>query len=394
MNTERFIRQATRGLWGQKKRDVALELRGAIEDKIWRHQLRGLTPAEAEKAALRDLGNPHAVARDLHRVHTSPLVMRATLLLGVAGLLSLQAVAQGNAIRAAPDPNLSECAFTDWQLALLPPADAEATRAALRDPAERQRLIRDCLKRAPTPGNSLVRLTDLWSALRTSGVKVDQTSAVVYRLTFPGRASPALLNFDGRVQWIGGEKYVDLSLLVHQFIGRTDLPVTLSGTRNPTLSIGPTNLQLGTPTTPVLARDLYLWALIAAQAFPGVEELGFRQATLTDPTRMFHFTTQAPDDAAFAVTDNFMFVCACTPPGSPPRYLASVQTARAGQVPTTVPVQRGLSSPVVVRTMEDLRAATAANRPAILIRRIEGHNLRALTLFPVLTAQTKVVIPQ
>ena len=60
--TDQFIRHATRGLWGQKKRDAALELRGAIEDKIYRHQLCGLSELEAEQAALRDLGSPHAIA--------------------------------------------------------------------------------------------------------------------------------------------------------------------------------------------------------------------------------------------------------------------------------------------------------------------------------------------
>lgn len=91
--TERYLTQATRGLLGAKRIEARTELRGAIEDKIWRHTLAGLNPDDAETAALRDLGSPHAVARDLHRVHTPPSVLRATLLLGVAGLLSLQAVA-------------------------------------------------------------------------------------------------------------------------------------------------------------------------------------------------------------------------------------------------------------------------------------------------------------
>ncbi|WP_019588043.1 permease prefix domain 1-containing protein [Deinococcus apachensis] len=68
--TEVYLNRATRGLWGQKRRDAQTELRGAIEDKVYRYRLLGLSEAEAARAALRDLGSPHAIARDLSRVHT------------------------------------------------------------------------------------------------------------------------------------------------------------------------------------------------------------------------------------------------------------------------------------------------------------------------------------
>ena len=91
--TERFIRRATRSLWGQARRDAALELRGAVEDKLYRYSLLGLSAPEAERAALRDLGSPSAIARELGTVHSLPQGVKVGLFAGLAGLLSFQALA-------------------------------------------------------------------------------------------------------------------------------------------------------------------------------------------------------------------------------------------------------------------------------------------------------------
>ena len=109
--TDRYLHRATRGLWGQRKRDALMELRGAIEDKIYRHRLCGLSEIEAERAALRDLGSPAAIARELGVVHTGPQVMRVTLLLGVAGLLGMRAAAQLPTVQAVPVPVEVNCTF-------------------------------------------------------------------------------------------------------------------------------------------------------------------------------------------------------------------------------------------------------------------------------------------
>ena len=44
--TERYLRRATRGLWGRRRQAVQQELRGEIEDKVWRHRLGGCTEAD------------------------------------------------------------------------------------------------------------------------------------------------------------------------------------------------------------------------------------------------------------------------------------------------------------------------------------------------------------
>ena len=50
---ERYLRAATRGLWGRRRAQVRAELRGGVENKLWRYQLLGHGPEEATARALR-----------------------------------------------------------------------------------------------------------------------------------------------------------------------------------------------------------------------------------------------------------------------------------------------------------------------------------------------------
>lgn len=44
---DRYLKRATRGLWGQKRRDAQAELRGAVEDKVYLCRLQGQSEAQA-----------------------------------------------------------------------------------------------------------------------------------------------------------------------------------------------------------------------------------------------------------------------------------------------------------------------------------------------------------
>jgi len=108
--TDRYLRQATLGLHGQARKAAELELRGTIEDRVWRLTLLGLTEADATQAALRDLGSPHAIARGLTRVHTLPRAALTAVLLGV------QALAQVPTVWALADPTDRSCQFDEADL--------------------------------------------------------------------------------------------------------------------------------------------------------------------------------------------------------------------------------------------------------------------------------------
>lgn len=80
--TERYLRAATRGLWGRARRDLRTELAGHLNERVAEFRLGGLSLEEAECRTLRELGTPERVSGGMLGVHTVPA-------LGKAGALSL-----------------------------------------------------------------------------------------------------------------------------------------------------------------------------------------------------------------------------------------------------------------------------------------------------------------
>jgi len=81
-DTERYLRAATKGLWGKQRRALRAELNGHIRVRIQEFMLGGLSESEAERQTLRELGAPMQVSRGMLSVHTLPA-------LGKAGVVSL-----------------------------------------------------------------------------------------------------------------------------------------------------------------------------------------------------------------------------------------------------------------------------------------------------------------
>ncbi|HEU4741923.1 MAG TPA: permease prefix domain 1-containing protein [Meiothermus sp.] len=85
----RYLRGATRGLWGRKRAEVWAELEGNLRLRIQELQVAGLPEEEAERKALEEIGEPQIVQEGMMRLYAFPKVARASLLavLALAGLL-------------------------------------------------------------------------------------------------------------------------------------------------------------------------------------------------------------------------------------------------------------------------------------------------------------------
>lgn len=82
--TERYLKAATRGLWGHDRRALRTELQGHINVRLQELRLAGLTATEAERQTLRELGAAAEVRTGMFGVHTLPK-------LGKGGLVGLMA---------------------------------------------------------------------------------------------------------------------------------------------------------------------------------------------------------------------------------------------------------------------------------------------------------------
>lgn len=57
-----YLRRATRGLRGRKRREVQEELEAHLCERVTAHQIGGLTEVEAVERALTELGSPQEVS--------------------------------------------------------------------------------------------------------------------------------------------------------------------------------------------------------------------------------------------------------------------------------------------------------------------------------------------
>jgi hypothetical protein len=80
MNLEAYLKQATRGIWGKRKQEAILELRGNIETRIWTLEHQGKTQSEALEMALQELGDPRAVRAGFFQAQSLPFMLRAVVL--------------------------------------------------------------------------------------------------------------------------------------------------------------------------------------------------------------------------------------------------------------------------------------------------------------------------
>lgn len=91
--TEAYLRRATRGLWGRRRREVREELEAHLYERVMAHRIAGLSEVDATEKALAELGRPQEVSVGMARLYTLPTVMGsgaalAVVCISVAALLS------------------------------------------------------------------------------------------------------------------------------------------------------------------------------------------------------------------------------------------------------------------------------------------------------------------
>lgn len=387
----RYLNRATRGLWGEKKRDAQTELRGAIEDKIYRHRLLGLSETEATTAALRDLGSPAAIARELSEVHSMPQVFKTLLFVGVGTLLSLQALAQVTVVKSAYlTTDTVECRLqTAAELALMSADLRGRYDRIIAEQGGPEKFLAKC-RSTDFGGLVLLKVADLLGALKAGGVRITEQAEVTPTtplMTYTGENSttPDASFITTEVQ---GGRYLASSMLIPFLKRATTLPLRLSGLTNPVLQVGDAKLQLGAGAVPVRTTDLLTAALIdqrrgnASYPLPVVMR-SVPEANLFDPAAP-RLAVPGQDGDVFAVVQNI---------GRVKGQDRDTLWVRARQGGTLQFTDEWNVQPRVVTSLDALDAATAQKQKAVLVYRLDLSNLRDLKLTPLGAAQVKVVKP-
>ena len=85
---EQYLNRATRGLWGQKRRDLRDELHGNLAQHALNLQLTGLSPDAALDQALVDFGPPDRVSVGMLRVYALPRLLIGLLVVSGLGTMA------------------------------------------------------------------------------------------------------------------------------------------------------------------------------------------------------------------------------------------------------------------------------------------------------------------
>jgi hypothetical protein len=109
---ERYLNLATRGLWGQKKRDVRRELDGNIREMAIEYRIAGLNETESIHRALEEFGAPQKVSVGMSNVYLIPSMIRKLALIGALSSLGVVAFNSSSAQPANSRMPIAACKDT------------------------------------------------------------------------------------------------------------------------------------------------------------------------------------------------------------------------------------------------------------------------------------------
>lgn len=370
-----YLTRATRALPRRDRQRVQEELRGSILERVAEHQTGGMAPDRALDLALQEFGDPTVMARGMQRLYTAPRAFLAAMaVLGTAAALPL----------LLPNPPAPGSIPS-----VMSPETAALRRCSLQDIRNRGARWWDI------PGNwwqcrtttvtdrGVFRQSDLLAALEQRGVRT-QVNQGRLLLQFPGVAQPVDVRFP--VWASGGEMWLNKYGFVTALANQLDMPVKLSGTVNPTLTLGDIELQLGTARAPVEAADLYLSGALGViepelgrMLPPRVETtLAIVPAAFDRPNAPI-LQVDSAQDGMYVLVDNLN--CLLKGPAMCGSYAVRVRASRNGRLP--LQAWKDGRAPQLAPTPEAFMDASRAGQPAVLVWQLYTQNLRRLAIYPV-----------
>ena len=254
-DVERYLTRATRGLWGKKRLEVKEELAAHIEGRVKRHLVAGLDEAAAVQKALTELGQPAQVSAGMVRLHTAPTLMGLGMMMSATALLVFALVTGGMA-QSVPGTLYfpSQACVSAFQ-------EGRASSSPVRDYFEQGTFDSKC----NLLGSELwLNFETIRPILETQGVGITDLTGRM-ELSFPS-GEKVSFTFDepGTVIYDWDDKamtaepdYFDLWALVKAVAQNPDIPLSIAGWDNPTLTVGNTSFQVGTGEQPFYGEDFY-----------------------------------------------------------------------------------------------------------------------------------------
>lgn len=290
---DRYLRRATRGLCGRRRREVREELETHLQDRIRAYRIAGLSEGDATEQTLKELGHPKEVSRGMAQLYALPPLIGSGTLLAALCVLFVIALPEGVAqsLEVSYRHPSSGClernrgcdSIFEW-------TNAEALRNALEPQGG--------AVRETATGGLLLDLPGARSVYLSLGPTVYQTDYEGAPLSADRKSSP---------------DYYTLDHLISAMAAQAGKPVRLEGWEAPVLSVGDTKFDLVGQEKALSSRSLYLRYLVNVlssliEPSPGVrsaamygEPVGITFATAPGAARSHSMTYRVPEPGVYGL---------------------------------------------------------------------------------------------
>lgn len=246
---ERYLRRATRGLWGRRRREVREELAAHLGERVTAYRIAGLSEHDATDRALTELGSPRVVSAGMARLYTLPTVMGSSLAAAVLGLSVLALWPKGLAQSAVigsfywPSPTCTAALRTDSVLGAYKVCQ-ELDNNLWLDPQAFTKTL-EAQGVTVQRGNDVLTLT------------LPDTSPLRVPLGGPLLLFSELGENAGEAEEIPAVLGAVSLWDVLRTVSRSELPLQLEGWDNPVVHIGAASFQIGTKLRSVSGERVY-----------------------------------------------------------------------------------------------------------------------------------------
>lgn len=240
-SVERYLKRATYGLWGCRRREVMEELEVHILERVKAYRLRRLSEEEALARALAELGEPAAISAGMLRLHVLPKVLGvgtlAAIILSVALTTFVSSLAQELPVLYRwPSPSClaeAEATLPERCRSGMPWISISSLKEVLEPQGVEMRQREESLE-LDFPGGRTVwmKLAERWFTLAEDGI----------------RASP---------DEPPSSDYVNAWTFVQDVARQSGLIMKVEGWTNPTVRVGEASFTVGTRQEPVEGYNLY-----------------------------------------------------------------------------------------------------------------------------------------
>ena len=238
---KRYLARATRGTWGKKRAIIREELTAHIQERVETHRVGGLSEADAVEKVLGELGSPHEVSAGMTRLHSMPTLLGSSFLFTAALVLSMILLSESIAQVLTPLPHRPVPACFD-----------AGSVIDFRDECFTQEIY--------------VNVNNLADTLEAQGVTATVDEGAL-SLSFPQGESTKFTYAEGTAYGENGyalddvyqptNEYASIWTIINRTVESTDLPITVSGWNNPTVTLGDAEFILGDEDTPVSGQAFY-----------------------------------------------------------------------------------------------------------------------------------------